>query len=968
MRRWFGALCALAVIVTACTKTNTTETTVASTSSTVVSTTAATTTESTLSAPDTVNPALLEAVPIDPKVRIGTLENGLTYYIRFNDSPGGRAELRLAVDAGSVLEDDDQSGGAHFLEHMMFNGTEQYPANDLIAVLEAFGPQFGPDINAYTSFDETVYELSVPTDNPAILLEAMKVLVQWAAHATLMQDDVEGERGVVVEEWRVRDQGLGGRISSVFGELVLTGTAYEGQEPIGEFDSISQMDAAPLRRFYQDWYQPELMAVVVVGDVDVDEVESLIEQHFGALQGPDVPLRRPGLTVNAPTVSEVATLADPEATSPSVDIFYMVDGVSPIATVGDLQNTTALAIAMQILETRLIEDALRGDVPFFAAATFEFFYSRAIAAHGLNASADASELESTARSLLREVARTSEFGFTDTEFDRARRLLEALNEQLREGQESRQDAQFAASYVAHFLAAAPIPSVDQLYDIQRESLARITLAEVEAAFVDLVSASAPRIFVVGPDEPAGAVPPESTLLALIDEVAQLTLEPRPAEEAAPEQLMQAPAEVAAIVVNENPTFGFVELDYGNGARVLFWPTDIADNLVSFAASSFGGLSQVAVEDLTEIEFGIEMIGQSGLASLDQVAVDRVLSDQLVGLGASIDLTHEGFNGSASTEDLETLFQWIHLAISEPRIDDVAVTSTLTEARPQVESPEDVPSLLTSIALSKAYYGPDDDRHWVIPPLDEFNAFDPDRALEVYRDRFGNVGEFLFVFVGDADPDRLIELANRYIGSLPGSAGDEGFVDHQPLPTGVKVATVEAGQDPQGLVQFQFTNRYPDQDVRTDVIADLLEFIANNRLRDRIREALSATYSPFLVVDMQLEPDPYVETYVSVSGDPDRLDEIAQEVLADIADLRTNGPTDEQLVIAQEQLFREYELINNPFLIERLIFFEEHEGRELEELIDRYDVIETITASDIRALARAAFPSGSYIEVKLIPAS
>ena len=514
MRRWFGALCALAVIVTACTKTNTTETTVASTSSTVVSTTAATTTESTLSAPDTVNPALLEAVPIDPKVRIGTLENGLTYYIRFNDSPGGRAELRLAVDAGSVLEDDDQSGGAHFLEHMMFNGTEQYPANDLIAVLEAFGPQFGPDINAYTSFDETVYELSVPTDNPAILLEAMKVLVQWAAHATLMQDDVEGERGVVVEEWRVRDQGLGGRISSVFGELVLTGTAYEGQEPIGEFDSISQMDAAPLRRFYQDWYQPELMAVVVVGDVDVDEVESLIEQHFGALQGPDVPLRRPGLTVNAPTVSEVATLADPEATSPSVDIFYMVDGVSPIATVGDLQNTTALAIAMQILETRLIEDALGGDVPFFAAATFEFFYSRAIAAHGLNASADASELESTARSLLREVARTSEFGFTDTEFDRARRLLEALNEQLREGQESRQDAQFAASYVAHFLAAAPIPSVDQLYDIQRESLARITLAEVEAAFVDLVSASAPRIFVVGPDEPAGAVPSESTLLAL----------------------------------------------------------------------------------------------------------------------------------------------------------------------------------------------------------------------------------------------------------------------------------------------------------------------------------------------------------------------------------------------------------------------------------------------------------------------
>jgi len=294
-------------------------------------------------------------------------------------------------------------------------------------------------------------------------------------------------------------------------------------------------------------------------------------------------------------------------------------------------------------------------------------------------------------------------------------------------------------------------------------------------------------------------------------------------------------------------------------------------------------------------------------------------------------------------------------------------SATTEKRPFVESPEDVPRLMADIVLNEAYYGPDDQRHRVLPTLEDFDSFDPDRAFEVYQERFGSAGEFLFVFVGDASGDVIVDLANRYIGTLPGSPGHEGFIDHQPLPRGEQIFTVEAGQDDQGLVQFTFTNFVSEQDAFSDVVADLLELIGNNRLRDRIRERLSASYSPFMIVDMQLEPDPYVETYISVSGDPDRLDEIAAEVLADVADLRTAGPTPGQLQTAQEQLLREYELINNPFLLERLIFFEEHEGRELSEIVARYDIVPTVTVADIAALAALAFPVGSYIEVKLIPA-
>ena len=970
MRRGVALLMAFALMGSACTRTSEPEPT--NTSNTASTTTETAPDESTATiteGPDgPIDAALLVELPTDPDVRIATLANGLTYYIRFNDSPGLRVELRLVVDAGSVLEDDEQSGGAHFLEHMMFNGTEKYPKNELISVLESFGPQFGPDINAYTSFDETVYELSVPTDNPEILVAAMDVLVQWARHANLTQADVEDERGVVVEEWRVRDQGLAGRVSAAFGDLILTGTAYEGHLPIGAVDSISSMDSDPLRRFYEEWYRPDLMAIVVVGDIDVDEVETMIVESFGGFESPDTPTPRPKTTVDAPGSPEAAVLADPEATSPSVDLFYMVGSDAQFTTVGDMQRLTALAMAMNMMEIRLSEDALKGVVPFFDAASYDFEYSREIKALGLSVSSEAVALEASAEVLLAEVARAKQFGFTDAEFDRTLELFEAINEQLRDGQDSRQDSQFAADYVEHFLSGAAIPSIDQFADLQDQMFDRLTRQDIEEAFANLIVGSAPRLFVVGPDEPASAVPSADRLLALVGEVATSTLQPRPDDLPVPDELMARPEEVEPTSVALNEAIGYLELDYANGARVLFWPTTIADNLVSFSASSFGGLSQVDIPDLTEAEFGVEIIARSGLGGHDQVTVDRVLSDQLVGLFPFITNTHEGFNGSAATEDIETLFQLLNLSIASPRIEDVATSIVLTEARPRVEFPERTPRLLATISLLRSYYGPDDDRHWTVPPLDEFNRFDSVRALEVYRERFGNPGEFLFVFVGDADVDAMLSLSNAYIGSLVGTPSDEGFIDYQPLPTGEQITTVEAGQDDQGLVQFQFTNALEGQDVESDVVADLLELIANNRLRDRIREALSATYSPSLNIDVQLEPDPYIETHVAVSGDPERLDEIAEEVLADVADLRSNGPTAEQLAIAQEQLFREYELFNNPFLIERAIFFEEHDGREISELFERFDIIDTVSIADIRALARIAFPIGSYIEVKLIPAS
>ena len=964
MRRILRAAFALSLVVSACTSDG--PKAIEPQGSSVDTDPGGTSASSEDSDPESVDPALLVELPTDPDVRIGVLDNGLTYYIRFNDSPGGRAELRLAVDAGSVLEDESQSGSAHFLEHMMFNGTADYPANELISVLESFGPQLGPDVNAYTSLDETVYQLSVPTDDAAVLDEAMNVLVQWAAHATLATEDVEGERGVVVEEWRLRDQGLSGRIQVALRALLAGGTPYEGHDTIGRFESISEMDPQPLQDFYRDWYRPELMAVVVVGDIDVEEVETQIQARFGSLGSADDGPARPVTAIALSRQVEATTLADAEATTSSVEIMYVYDSTAPTATVGDLQARIARDMALDIIAERLSDDTLRGTVPFFGSSRFGYQPGRALGMDGFSVSADADKIDEAAEAVVTEVERSARFGFSPSEFDRVRDAYVSLNEQFLDSQDSRQDFEFAAEYVAHFLAGGQIASVDQSYNIYAEILDRLTAEDLEDALVTFLDAASPRLMAHGPDQPASAVPTDDELVAIYNRVLASVIDPRADDEAVVDRLMDAPAPVAPASMTEDPVYGFVRIEYANGANVFFWPTDIADNLVSFSASSFGGQSLVEVDDLTEITLGVEMIPNSGVGGLSALAVDRLLSDKIVELYPYVTGTKEGFEGSAATEDLEVLMQLIHLSFTAPQIDSVAVSTTLSEWRPVVESPEDVPLLLASIALQEEYYEPGDERHWVVPPLDEFNAFDPDRALELYKERFGNAGDFVFGFVGDAPIDTVVDLADRYIGTLPGNSVGESFIDHQPLPTGIKVRTVEAGQDDQGLVQFQFTNEYPNQDGESDIVADLLGQIVNNRLRDRIREELSASYAPSVFVDMQLEPDPYIETHVEVSGDPERLDEITAEVLADIADLKRNGPTADELATAQEQLFRDYELVNNPFLLERTIFFDEHAGRDLNELWQRYDTVYLVTGRQVRTMARVAFPEGSYIRVNLIP--
>ncbi len=959
---------ALALVVAACTaaavETTTTSTTEPAPTTTVPSTTTT-----------TIDPQLLEELPVDPDIRVGQLGNGLTYYVRFNDSPGGRAELRLVVNAGSVQEEADQAGIAHFLEHMMFNGTDRFPRNDLTAALESFGPRFGPDINAYTSFDETVYELSLATDEPGLLSLGLEVLREWASRATLTETDVVEERGVVLDEWRLRAQGFRGRVSEAFQALVLPGTVYEGRLPIGDDVSIETTTPDELERFYEDWYRPDNMAIVAVGDFDVDAMQVAITNLFDDLTSPtNAPVWDPP-SYDPPLEPRVDSLVDAEATEASVSILWpQVAGV--LVTEGDYQSAIAVSMGLDILDQRLNDDALRGQAPLLGASSSEFGYTRSIGMLAIDVESRPAEAEDALLALLLEIKRMIEFGISDAEFERVVDTFRASSEQTFEGKESAQDSQFASWLVAHHLEGRHLMSHEQRFEVDKRVLERLTKSEVEAAFAEAIDTS-PLILAVGPDDPGARIPDADRILELMDEAASTVVERRDESDLEIDSLMDRP-EPAEIALRKDVTdFGlptwhdwlrrYTMIVLDNGATVYFWVTPIAEGLVHARAESFGGSSQVAIEDLPEIELVVDMIGRSGVGPADVPTLERLLADRVVAATSWISETREGLFGNAATEDVEIMLQLMNLYMTAPRLSSVAVQAVIDETATVVASKDDIPDILRSEALNQGYYG-DDPRYFVLPTEEQLAEFDVEAAERVYRERFANAGDFAFAFVGDFDLEVMIDLAARYIGTLPGSPGREGFVDNQPLPPReVQLFIVEAGTDPQGRVDMYFTNPL-EPDLFDRMTARVLELIVDARLRDRIREELSASYAVFTGIDLQRDPDPFAESFVRGTGDPDDLDRISDEIISDLADLQKNGPTAEQFDTAIEQLLTELALIHNGIIADALLNSFLYPDEPVMELATQHGLIPLITPEDVQELAKIVYNLDQRIEVRTIPKS
>ncbi len=907
----------------------------------------------------------------DPAIVIGELDNGLRYFIRNNDNPGRRVEMRLAVDAGSALEDETQDGAAHFLEHMLFNGTEEFPENELIAVLRSFGAGFGADINASTSYDETVYQLAMPTEDPTVVATGLDVLEQWLSAATIDQAQVEAERGVVLDEWRGSEATSNGRIFNALEDLFLAGSPYEDKDPIGSEAAITTTDAEPLRQFYDDWYRPDNAAIVVVGDIDTGAIEDGIIERFGPAVSRGTSPDRPELIVEPSNEPQVSVLADSDVAEGAAQVTLPRTVAAAESVEADYQNSILDAMAFDMIATRLGNDALRGEAPFDDARVDSSGFVRSLDAPEIIVSADGDALAASTQAVFDEFERVRRFGFSEAE---VRRVVDSYRTAARstyDGRDSRQDADFADEYVRHALTDEPIPTGDAQFEFTQAVLDRANPETIAYQFVQRLAEAAPHVLVVVPSAEASDVPDAAVFENQATSVRDRELSPRPDDVGIDGELMVAPEPVEEISdepLSDNGLDDFVDpvvLEFDNGVRVSLNTSTIVEGQVAFEARSPGGLAVLDDADVPAADAAGAVVGQSGLATYGPVELDDFLSDKDVGLQAVIDTFTEGLFGSAATSDLETLFQLIHLSMTQPRVDAVALEQYLDDELSIASDPSIDPRYAEFKTLLEARY---DDPRFLLPTVESLNSVTAEDLDRVYRDRFGDASDFSFAFSGDFDPSEVTELARRYLATLPSTGRIESvdYVEPDP-PDGIVAERTAAGEGAQASVALLFTApASPER--RDDIVAAIVQESVTARLADVVREELGDSYSPFAFTQISDGGTPNVDTYISNTTAPELLDDVVAAVMAQLDDLRANGPTEREFAAASENIRQRLDLFSNEQVNDEVlsVFTDPAGNASFDEFLDQAQWVEVIDADEIRDAVSRWLPADQYIDVRTVP--
>lgn len=908
-------------------------------------------------------------LPMDPSIRKAQLDNGLTYYIRHNTEPANRATLMLVVNAGSVQEDDDQLGLAHFLEHMMFNGTERFPKQALVDYFESIGMAFGGDVNAYTSYDETVYFLEFPTDDEEIVSTAFQVAEDWAGRATISDEEVDKERGVILEEERLRDQNVFGRLNKQLIPLLLGDSRYAERNPIGDLEIIRNAPAETLRRFYRDWYRPDLMAVIVVGDIDADAMETKIIEHFSNLPAPQSP--RPRLTYSVPDHSDTRYLifTDPEMPLTFAQINYKLPAGEPGALAA-YTDTIIGRLFYMMLNYRLNDIAREADSPFLGAFVTEGQLVRGVYSQDVAVQARPGEVLSGLGAALTEIERVRRHGFTAAELERARSELLNNYERSFNDRENLDSHTLAREYSRNFLQNEAVPGIAFEYRLVERLLPQITPAEVNRLADQYVGTDNRSVLIIGPEREAGSLPSQEELAVAIEAVQAKRIDPYQDIETVTALLTDIPQPADIISRQTDETYDITDLTLANGARVLLKPTAFKEEEVLFSATSPGGSSLVADEDYPEAHFINNIIYQSGIGDVSYAALQRLLAERSVRVIPFIDELEEGFFfGQAGKDHVETLFQLVYLYGTAPRADEDAFATVKDQSTEALRNRELMPYVALMDAVTAARYGKSI-RH-AAPTLEMIESLDLERAFSIYQERFADFSDFTFIFVGNFDVERMVEWSQIYLGSLPSLHRVETWQDVAPdPPAGIVELAVYRGQEEQSFTEVLFTG--PGEDTLENRLRlRMLETVLDILMREELREERGGVYTSSVYASMKPEPDGLYEITFSFGSDPERVRELVDLLFGLIAELQTDGPRDDLLAKAKAQIihWREEQLEQNHYWQHVLEHYTAKEDVDLAAYVDLETIksrVEAVTAADIQALAAAFLPLERYILVSLYP--
>lgn len=907
--------------------------------------------------PEPASPVL----PMDPAVRTGKLDNGLTFYIRHHEKPEQRAYLWLAVDAGSVLEDGDQRGLAHFVEHMAFNGTKRFEKNAIIDFLERAGMDFGADLNAYTSFDETVYQLKVPTDDPKLLSSAFDVLEDWAGALSFDPAEVDKERGVVVEEWRL-GRGASQRVFDKQWPIFLAGSKYAERKPIGEKEILEKAPVETLRKFYEDWYRPDLMAVIVVGDVDPDAMEKEIRARFSDLENPENARERPNVPVPLLDETRVTVDQDPEMSMTQVSL-AIKGPLTERKTEDDFRHGLVEGLLHSMFRARFDELRRKPDSPFVYAFSSTGQMGRSVDVFNLASGAKPGQAAPALHTLVTELERVRRHGFLASELERAKAsTLRAMERSAAEA-DTVDGRVYTREIVRHFLQDRAMPGHEKTLELGKALLPGITIEEINALAQTWAGRKDRVIEAAGPSR--DKMPAGDDLLAIAAGVAKEDVQPWEDTAASATLMAEAPAPGTIAKKETLADLGVSVWTLGNGARVVLKPTDFKNDEVLFEAFSPGGHSLVKDGAFVSARYAGTIMQSSGIGEHDAVALEKLLAGKVATVQPWIGELEEGLSGNASPRDLELLMQQIHLRFTAPRKDPSAFEAWRDRMRTFVKNRDLNPQVVFFDELTKV--STRGHKRRLPTTVSELDAIDLDAAHAFYGERFGDASDFTFVFVGNFEESALEGLVTKYIASLPSSSRKEKWRDVKVRhPRGVEAFRVEKGQDPKSMVVLDFhgsTKWTPEAEYDLETLADVLDI----RLREVLREDMSGVYGVSSRGNLTRRPTQRYSYMVRFGCSPENAKALKQAVFDVIAGVKKEGIAQDYLDKIKEQRRREIEQNEkeNRFWLRQLAEHYRY-GTDPSEILQLEEKLDRVTADNVQKAAKKYLDTQRYLDGLLVP--
>ena len=904
-------------------------------------------------------------IPTDPNVRIGKLENGLTYYIRHNELPEERADFYIAQKVGSILEEENQRGLAHFLEHMCFNGTTNFPGKGIINWLETIGVRFGENLNAYTSIDETVYNINnVPVIRDGIVDSCLLILHDWANDLTLAEAEIDNERGVIHEEWRT-GQGAMMRMYEQALPKAFEGSKYGHRLPIGTIEVIDNFPYQALRDYYETWYRPDQQGIVVVGDIDVDKVEAKIKELFSPIQMPaNAPERK---YEQVPDNKEpIITIAkDKEQPSTIIYIWHKHPATPNEAkgNIGYLVQNYMFSMISSMMHARLEELRQSANPPFIQAASgdSDFLLAKTTEAFvGMAVSKD-DGIPTALSTLVREIERARKFGFTASEYARAKADYLLMLESAYKERDKMKNNQYVQEYIRHFIDNEPIPGIETEYALMNQLAPNIPVEAINSILPQLIKDENIVINIFGPDKEGMVYPTEAEILDILNKTKAEEITAY-VDKVSDEPLMKEAPKAGKIVKTEEGPFGSTALTLSNGVRVVLKTTDFKADEIRMRAFSPGGTSVFGTKEALQLKMLNSVAGLGGLGNFSNVDLEKVLAGKKATIGASVSGLSEGLNGSCSPKDLETLLQLAYLSFTAPRMDEEAFESFKQRTKASLANQEANPMTALTDTLQMEMYGDHPLAGRVKAEM--IDQLDYNRIMEMYKDRFKEAGDFTFLFVGNINLEEAKPLIETYLGGLPTINRKENYQDIQlNIRKGTHKNLFEKQMETPKATVLNIISGNCEYNLKNDLLMTMLSQTMSMVYLETVREKEGASYgvSAFGQLSRGIKDEALFQIYFDT--DPAKREKMEQIVMSELQKVAQEGPRPEHLAKVKEFLLKKHieDAKENSYWLGQLnnyYWYKTDMNTDYEKLVNN------LTAEDVKNFTKALLDQGNIIEITM----